>query len=53
MPFGLQSYETGDIVGQEFEDFYNSTNGTTGVALNAQQVIDKNNNADVAMKRLG
>ena len=51
MPFGLQSYETGDVVGQEFEDFYNSTNGTTGVSLNAQQVIDKNNNADVAMEK--
>jgi phosphoglycolate phosphatase-like HAD superfamily hydrolase len=51
MPFGLQSYETGDVVGQEFEDFYNSTNGTTGVSLNAQQVIDKNNNADIAMEK--
>ena len=51
MPFGLQSYETGDVIGKEFEDFYNSTNGTTGVSLNAQQVIDKNNNADVAMEK--
>ena len=50
MPFGLQSYESGDVVGQEFEDFYNETNGTPGVSLDAQQVIDKNNNADIAME---
>ena len=37
MPFGLQSYESGDVVGQEFEDFYNETNGTPGVSLDAQQ----------------
>mgnify|MGYP003147398360 CR=1 FL=1 len=51
MPFALQSYaDSKNKVGIEFEEFYNLTNGTKGVDLNAQQVISQNNNTDIAMQ---
>ena len=49
IPFALQSYEdSSNIIGKEFEDYYNDNNKPV-VKANSQQVIDFDNNADIAM----
>jgi len=49
MPYALQSYrDSNNIIGKEFEDYYNKKQKPV-VKANAQETIDQDNNADIAM----
>ena len=49
MPYALQSYrDSNNIIGKEFEDYYNKKQKPV-VKANAQETIDQDNNTDIAM----
>ena len=49
IPYALESYETGDKIGQDFQDYYESK-GPFVFKSNSATVVAQNRNTDVAIK---
>ena len=49
IPYALQSYETGDIIGKDFQDYYEKKNPPI-IKSNSENQVAKDNNADIAMR---
>jgi hypothetical protein len=49
IPYALESYETGDKIGEDFQTYYESNNPVVFKPNSGEQVL-KDNNADIAMK---